>query len=68
MKITSQGLPQLVTQQVATAERGVAYTSLRDLVIPGYLPSVRLGDSRRIWVKRAGLGQLIETSTEHGCA
>jgi hypothetical protein len=50
----------LVTLQRASQEYGPPYTSLRDLVIRGQLKGVRLGDSRRIWVRRADLEQLIE--------
>jgi hypothetical protein len=50
----------LVTLQRAAAETGAPYTSLRDLVIQGHLRRVQLGDSRRIWVKRADLERLIE--------
>jgi len=55
---------KLVTLQDAAAEYGPPYTSLRDLVIQGHLPRVTLGDSRRIWVKRADLERLITDSTE----
>ena len=51
---------KLVNLQDASAEYGPPYTSLRDLVIQGHLPRVQLGDSRRIWVKRADLERLIE--------
>jgi hypothetical protein len=49
----------LVTLQQAAAEYGPPYTSLRDLVIEGHLPKVQLGDSRRIWVRRADLERLV---------
>jgi hypothetical protein len=55
---------RLMTLQQASAEYGPPYTSLRDLVLRGHLPSVRLGDSRRIWVRRADLERLIANSTE----
>jgi hypothetical protein len=55
---------KLVTLQDAAAEYGPPYTSLRDLVLQGHLPRVQLGDSRRIWVKRADLERLITNSTE----
>jgi hypothetical protein len=51
--------PTLVTLQQAEEEYGPPYTSLRDLVIQGHLPRVQLGDSRRIWVRRADLERLI---------
>ena len=56
----------LLTLQAASREYGPPYTSLRDLIIRGHLPTVRRGDSRRIWVKRAELEHLIEQSTERG--
>jgi hypothetical protein len=57
---------KLVTLQQASAEYGPPYTSLRDLVIKGTLPGVRLGDSRRIYVRRSDLDNLIEKSLEVG--
>lgn len=54
---------RLITLQQASAEYGPPYTSLRDLVLRGKLPSVRLGDTKRIWVQRADLERLIEAST-----
>lgn len=59
---------KLISLQVASAEYGPPYTSLRDLVLRGTLPAVRFGDSRRIWVKRADLERLIETSTDRPAA
>lgn len=59
----STGRTKLLTLQQASAEYGPPYTSLRDLVIRGLLPSVRLGDTRRIWIKREDLERLIERST-----
>ena len=56
--------PKLLTLQRASELYGPPYTSLRDLVTSGHLPCVRLGDSKRIWVKRADLELLIERSTE----
>lgn len=58
----------LISLQQASAEFGPPYTSLRDLVLRGQLPSVRFGDGRRIWVRRADLEQLIERSTERAIA
>ena len=57
------GPSRLMTLQDASKEYGPPYTSLRDLVIRGHLPGVRLGDGRRIWVKRSDMEQLIERST-----
>jgi len=59
-------VPFLMTLQQLHTEYGPPYTSLRDLVVSGTLPSVRLGSSKRIWVKRADFERLIETSTERG--
>ena len=57
------GRSLLVTLQDAQEEYGPPYTSLRDLVLQGHLPRVQLGDSRRIWVRRADLERLIANST-----
>lgn len=57
----------LMTLQQASQEFGPPYMSLRDLVMQGHLPRVQLGDSRRIWVRRADLEQLINRSTETAC-
>ncbi len=59
-----QKTPLLMTLQQAAAETGVPYTSVRQLVIDGHLPRVRLGDSKRTWVKRVDLERLIAASTE----
>lgn len=53
---------RLMTLQAASREYGPPYTSLRDLVLRGYLPAVRLGDSRRWWVRRDDLDRLIDRS------
>ncbi len=60
--------PVLVTLQQASEEYGPPYTSLRDLVVRGHLPAVRLGDSRRTWVRRSDMERLIATSTDRGGA
>jgi len=67
-KARSQGTkaPVLVSLQSAAAGLGVPYTSLRDQVLKGNLPHVRLGDSRRYWVKQADVDQLVERSTDKG--
>jgi hypothetical protein len=49
----------LITLQDCESEYGPPYTSWRDLVIEGHLPRVQLGDSRRIWVRRADVERLI---------
>jgi len=53
----------LMTLQQASRESGVPYMSVRHLVKKGHLPSVQLGDSRRIWIRRTDFERLIETST-----
>lgn len=55
--------PTLTTLQDAAEKTGVPYTSLRDLVLQGHLPTVKLGNSRRIWIKNADLDRLIASST-----
>lgn len=59
----STNKPRLLTLQEASVEFGPPYTSLRDLVLRGYLQAVRLGRSRRIWVRREDIEKLIERST-----
>jgi excisionase family DNA binding protein len=54
----------LLTLQEASAHTGVPYTSMRKLVLDGHLQSVKLGESKRTWVKRADLDRLIAVSTE----
>jgi hypothetical protein len=56
--------PTLTTLQRAPKKHGVPYTSMRDLVLQGHLPAVKLGDSRRIWVKNADVDRLIASSTD----
>ena len=56
--------PTLCTLQKGSEETGIPYASLRRLVIDGHLPRVRLGDSRRTWIKRSDLQRLIDQSTE----
>jgi hypothetical protein len=53
-----RGAPKLLTLQEASAEYGLPYTSLRDLVIAGHLPRVQLGDSVRIRIRRGDLERL----------
>jgi excisionase family DNA binding protein len=60
---SAAGNARLLTLQQASREFGPPYTSLRDLVIRGHLPGVRLGDGRRIWVRRTDLERLVERST-----
>lgn len=61
-KPVSDGKPALLTLQQGAKEYGPPYNSLRDLVIAGHLPRVQLGDSRRIWIRRADLERLIAQS------
>ncbi len=56
--------PVLLTLQQASEQTGVAYTSVRKLVLDGHLPRVQLGDSKRTYVKRVDLERLIAASTE----
>jgi hypothetical protein len=56
------GPARLLTLQQASREYGPPYTSLRDLVIRGHVPGIRLGEGRRIWVRRADLERLVERS------
>jgi hypothetical protein len=65
----AQTKPLLMTLQEASAEYGPPYTSLRDLVMRGHLPAVRLPgsserDCRRIWIRRDDLERLIARSVE----
>ena len=55
---------RLVTLRTASKEWGVPYTSLRDLVIRGHLPRIRLGASRRIWLSRETVERFIRQSEE----
>jgi hypothetical protein len=55
---------RLLSLQQASIEYGPPYGTLRDLVIRRLLPAVRLGESRRLWIRREDLEQLIERSTE----
>lgn len=41
---------------------GIPATSVRDLIIRGILPAVRLGVTRRLWIRRTDLEKLIERS------
>jgi excisionase family DNA binding protein len=59
----NKSAPRLMTLQAAASELGIAYTSVRDLVLRGHLKRVQLGDSRRIWIERAELERLISRST-----
>lgn len=56
----------LATLQQLSSESCVPYWSIRELVVNGTLPHVKLGDSKRIWVKRSDWEHLIASSTETG--
>ena len=64
MRDNKQKPPVLMTLQQAATESGMPYTSLRKLVVDGYLARVQLGDSKRTWVRRGDLERLIAASTE----
>ena len=57
-----RGRTTLISLQEASKEIGVPYTSVRDLVLEGYLKRVQLGASRRIWVRRADLDRLVDSN------
>ncbi len=58
----------LLTMLQAEMETGVPYRSLRDLILRGHLPVVRLGGTRRVWLRRSDLANLIERSVERAGA
>lgn len=49
----------LVTLQQAAKEYGPAMGTLRDMVYSGHLERIQLADSRRIYIRRSQLEQLI---------
>ena len=51
-----------MTLQQCEAESGVPYTSWRDLVLQGHLKRVRLGDSRRLIVRRVDYERLVNAT------
>jgi hypothetical protein len=51
---------RLLTIQQASAEYGPPVSALRELVNRGHLPSVRLGDAERIWLRRDDIEGLID--------
>ena len=53
----------LMTLREAATRTGVPYNSLRELVLEGHLPCVKLGSGRRVWLKRSDFDRLIERST-----
>jgi excisionase family DNA binding protein len=60
------GEPVLETLQQSATRTGVPYTSMRKLVLEGHIPGVKLGDSRRTWVRRTDVDHLITVSMERG--
>lgn len=60
---SKQAQPLLMTIQAASAETGLPYTTLRDLILNGHLAYVQLGDIRRFWIRRADLEEFIAKST-----
>lgn len=55
---------KLVSLQQGSIMTGLPTQSLRDVILRGHLPAVRLPGSRRIWVHADDLSALIERSTE----
>jgi len=55
---------RLLSPQSASAELGVPVSSLRDCINRGELPIVRLGSSRRVWLRREDLESFIKRSVE----
>ena len=55
---------KLLTRQQAAREWGVPARSLYDLIVRGDLPVVRLPGSRRLWLRRQDLEQLVASSLE----
>jgi hypothetical protein len=54
----------LLTLQAASATTGIPVSSLRDLVLRGYLASVQLPGSRRVFLLAADVATLIERSVQ----
>ena len=56
--------PPLLETLQATADRlGIPYSSAHRLVTEGYLPSVKLGNSDRHWIRPSDADQLVKAST-----
>lgn len=55
---------KLLTIAQASLETGLPGNSIRDLIGRGDLPSVRFGTTRRVWLRRSDLDQLIDRSVE----
>jgi hypothetical protein len=54
----------LGTLQQIALDSGVPYSSVRELVLDGHVPSVKLGDSKRYWIKWSDWDRYIAASTE----
>ena len=50
---------KLMTLREVSREFGPSYSSVRDLVLEGTLPSLKLGNNSRIWVRRADVERLM---------
>lgn len=59
---TTPQLSRLLAAKAAARETGIPYTSLRDLVLRGQLPVVRLG--RAWYFDRGDLARFIESRKE----
>lgn len=58
----------LATFRELSAESGVPYSSIRELVLEGHVPFVQLGDSKVKRVKWADWDRYIAASTERAQA
>ena len=54
------------TLQALSEKTGFPYMSIRDVVLAGKVPHVRLGDGRRIWVKDEDFERFLAASTGRG--
>ncbi len=62
--VADLGPPRLLSAQAAARHLGVPYTTLRDWVLRGHLPVVRVPDCRRWWFDRRDLDRAVETWKE----
>ena len=58
--------PRLLSGKAAAAYLGVPYNTLRDWVIRGTLPVIRVPHSRSLWFDLADLDQFIDRHRETG--
>ena len=56
--------PRLLSAQAAAQYTGWPYTTLRDAVLRGHLPVVRIPGSRRMWFERRDLDRAIDAWKE----